>query len=508
MGWYLAIDLGTGGAKVAAVRPDGTLIDAGFEQIDTVRTPDGGAEQDAESWWSAVTTLVRALTVPDRTSCDGVGITGQWASTVPVDDAGRPVGPCLLWQDGRGSPWSKRAIGGTIDVAGGFSPKKLAQWVRLTGAAPSKDGADPTGHALFLRHRRSEQHGRAAFLCEPLDVIGARLTGRVAATPASMVASWLTDNRPGAPAGYHPDLVRAAQRDVRLLPPLLPTGSVLGPLDPLVATDLGLPASTPVVAGVPDLHTAAIGSGGVHDFQGHVAISTSGWVSAPVPFKKTAFTSSMASIPGFRDGSYLIVNNHETGGAALRWLRDLVFPGSSYDELSELAATAPPGSGGVIFTPWLSGERSPVENHDLRASFLNMGLTTGRAELARSVLEGVAYANRWLLEAVEEFAERGLDGVRLLGGGAQSELWCQIHADVLGRAVDQVTEPMHVNVRGAAWFAAVALGGLSWNDVAAMAPTSRRFEPQTKATDPLYAEFTKLAKSQKAMFGRLARLRG
>lgn len=514
--WYLAIDIGTGGIKLAAVRGDGVVIASVFRSIDSVRTGHGGAEQDTDQWWagsvSAVAELMAAVEVDQP--CAGVGITGQWGSTVPIDADGRAVGPCLLYTDTRGGQWTSAITGGRLAVSG-YAPAKIAQWLRLNGGAPNPEGNDPTGHAQFLRHARPDIYARTATLLEPVDFIGLRLTGIVAATQASMVASWLTDNREGAPVAYHDTLVALAGRDPSRLPPLRPTGSVLGPLSAGCAAEFGdwpsLPAGTPVVCGVPDLHTAAMGAGAVADFAGHIAISTTAWVSAPVPFKKTSVTKQIASVPGLRTGSYLIANNHETGGAALRWLRDSVMAGGDggsieYDAITALAAEAPAGSGGVIFCPWLSGERSPVSDSNLRASFLNVSLSTTRAELIRSVLEGVAFNARWLLDATEHFAGRALDGLRLLGGGAISELWCQIHADVVGRPIMQVADPLNVNVRGAAWFAALHLGHLSLDQITARTPTTRVFEPDPgrhAAYGQQYAEFTQLAKAQRGMYRRL-----
>ena len=511
--WYLAIDLGTGGAKVAAVGDDGSILASAFRAIDTALTADGGTEQDTSQWWSGIVDAARevVLGAAQASACAGVGITGQWGSTVPVDRDGNALGPCLLWSDTRGGTWSKPLIGGVINVAG-YGPLKILRWLRKAGGAPSPVGADPTGHNQFLQHQRADVYNAAAAFIEPVDFIGLRLTGRVAATPASMVASWLTDNRRGSDPRYDPSLVKLARRNAATLPELVATGSVLGPLLPAVASQFGLAPDTPVVCGVPDLHTAAIGAGAVADFAGHISISTTAWVSAPVPFKKTDIARQMASVPGLRSGSYLIANNHDTGGAALRWLRDAVISDAgagadaSYDQLTLEAAAVAPGSGGVIFCPWLNGERSPVEDHNLRASFLNVSLATTRAHLVRSVLEGVAFNARWLLEATEKFAGRPLDGLRLLGGGAQSDLWCQIHADVIGRPIHQVADPVNVNVRGAAWFAAMHLGHLTLDEITSRAPTARVFEPSIAgmaATAPLYAEFVRLAKSQRAMYRRL-----
>jgi xylulokinase len=505
--WYLAIDLGTGGTKVGAVGEDGRVLAAAFSSVDTDLTDDGGSEQDTEQWWigtvRAAREVVAALDEPG--ACAGVGITGQWGSTVAVGSDGIALAPCVLWSDHRGAPWSKKITGGRVSVSG-YAPAKIAQWLRLTGGAPNPNGADPTGHAQFLQHERHDAYRRAAALIEPVDFVGLRLTGRIAATPASMIASWLTDNRPGAEVGYDARLVALARRDRAKLPDLIATGSVLGTLLPDVAAKLRLPVSTPVVCGVPDLHTAAIGAGAVADFAGHISISTTAWVSAPVPFKKSDVTQQMASIPGLRAGSYLIANNHETGGAALRWLRDAVLTDGGYDSLTAEAATAAPGSGGVIFCPWLNGERSPVSDENLRASFLNVSIASTRADLIRAVLEGVAYNARWLLEATEKFAGRPLDGLRLLGGGATSDLWCQIHADVIGRPIQQVADPVNANLRGAAWFAALHLGHLTLDEVAARAPTARVFEPTADTARTFarsYSEFVLLAKAQHQMYRRL-----
>ncbi len=522
--WYLGIDLGTGGLKVGAIDLDGTVIASAFRGVDTVISDDGGNEQDPFAWFDAIASAGREVTTVLRDGgsrtgpCRGIGITGQWGSTVPVDAAGVPVGPCLLWSDHRGAPWSRQLTGGTIGVAG-FGAKKIVGWLRFAGGAPSKEGADPTGHVQFLRHRRPEIEARTAVHLEPVDLIGAWLTGVVAATPASMVLSWLTDNRPGAPCAYHPELVRLADRRFAQLPPLRPTGSRLGAVLPERASALGLTtngaaADVAVVCGVPDLHTAAIGTGGVAFFEGHLAISTSAWVSAPVSFKKTDVVHQMASIPGFAPRSYLIANNHETGGASLRWLRDSVLRADDglgrapedYGAVTAAAALSRPGAGGVIFTPWLKGERSPVEDAHLRASFLNVSITTTRSDLIRAVLEGVAYNARWLLEATESFAGRPLDGLRLFGGGATSDLWAQIHADVIGRTILRIDDAIDVNVRGAAWFAALSLGHCSIDDFrnTPIAVTAFVPNPAAMATYvPLYQEFTRLAKTQKAMYRRL-----
>ena len=198
---------------------------------------------------------------------------------------------------------------------------------------------------------------------------------------------------------------------------------------------LGSGKDVQVVTGMPDLHTAALGTGAVEEGMAHTSISTTSWISLPVARKKTDAFHSIATIPGLDAHGYLVANNQEAAGLCLTWLRDAL-PGVEslgFDELLELAASAAPGSGTVIFTPWIAGERSPVDDRNARGGWHNVSVHTTGSELVRAVLEGVAYNSRWLQHAVERFAHRRLDPLRIFGGGAQSDLWCQIYADVLDR---------------------------------------------------------------------------
>lgn len=515
--WILAVDLGTGGPKTGAVSLRGEVLGHALSAVRTRYTDDGGAVQDTAEWWDRIRDGVRALLADDVASPDdlvGVGITGQWGSTVPVDAEGRAAGDCLLWADTRGGKFSSKAVGGPLSLFG-YSPGNMIRWVQVTGGAPSPNGADPLGHELYLRNCEPEVYARTTTLLEPLDYLGLRFTGRRAATQASMILSWLTDNRPGAALAYVPELLRRSGRDAGRLPELLPTGTAVGGILPEVAGELGVPEGVPVVAGVPDLHTAFIGSGAVDPYEAHITISTTAWIACEVPFKRTDVIHQMASVPGVTPNSYLVANNHETAGLCLKWLRDSVIgPGDgladswtpSYDDLCRLAAGAPVGSGGVIFTPWLKGERTPVEDRTLRGAFLNVSLTTSRADLVRAVLEGVAFNARWLLDAVEGFVRRPVPRLRILGGGACSDLWCQVHADILGRTIERVAEPMYTNLRGAAMFAAMSLGKLSLDDVRGLVRVTDTFEPDPDARtvyEPMYREFKRIYGQLHGVYARL-----
>ena len=527
--WILAIDLGNGGPKIAVVSLEGEVRRTAMRPVHLYVGLDGAATQNATEWWGELREAAReAITgaEADGDQLHAVAITGQWGSSVPVGADGEPVGEVLLWADTRARNLMREIIGGPVNISG-FAPQKVLPFIRLTGGAPTPSGADPTGHSLLLRARLPEVYAKTTVILEPVDYLGLRFTGRAAATPASMIASWLTDNRLGAPLGYVDSLVARTRRDRARLPELIPTGSVLGPLLPDVAADLGVAPGAPVICGVPDLHAAVVGSGAVAPYETHIAVSTTSWVGARVPFKRTDILHQIATVPGLDPAHPIVANNQETGGACLQWLREQIVappdgllgggsgigasgaaaeaPSPSFEELLRLAERAPAGCEGLLFMPWLNGERSPVEDKIARAGWLNLSLRTDRAMLVRSVLEGVAYNSRWLFDAYEKFLKRPVPKLRMLGGGAQSDLWCQIYADVLGRPVEQVADPRHAQLRGVALWARVCLGELTLDEVPALVPVAATFvpSPDTQAYSDGYAEYRKLYGRLKGLYHRL-----
>ena len=322
--WVLAVDLGNGGPKVAVVSLAGEVVRVAFVRARIGL--DGAATQDAVEWWTGLREAAREAIAgagADGAQLHVVAITGQYGSSVPVGADGEPVGDVMLWADTRARVCAREVIGGPVNV-GGYAPQKVLPFIRATGGAPAPSGADPTGHALLLQRTLHDVYDRTEVLLEPVDYLGLRFTGRAAATPASMSASWLTDNRPGAPIGYVDALVARAKRDYAKLPELIPTGSVLGHLTAEVAAEIGVAPAAPVISGIPDVHAAVVGSGAVKPYETHVAISTTAWISARVPFKRTDVLHSIATIPGLDPSFPLVGNNQETGGAALQWLREQI----------------------------------------------------------------------------------------------------------------------------------------------------------------------------------------
>jgi xylulokinase len=509
--YVIAVDLGTGGPKIGFVSVTGRVAHCEHHRLDPTFLPDGGVTVDAEQWWTTILDSVRRILadgVIDPAKLVAVSMTGQWASTIPVDEAGVPVAPGLSWMDSRGGELVRARIGGPI---GGYTPRAVAEFIRRSGGLPSLDGADPVGHRLFWRTTQPDTWSAARWLLEPVDYLSMRFTGIAAASAVSMTGSWLIDTRDPENLTYDPTLVRLAGGGADKLPPLHPFGSVVGTVQPSIAAALGIGDSVAVVTGSPDLHSAAIGTGAVRVGEAHMALSTTGWISAPVERKKTDLIRQVATVAGIDERSYLVANNHETAGMCLQWFRDvLAGPDSDvdYDALTSLATSSPPGAGGVIFTPWLKGERSPVADRAARAGFHDMGLATTRADLVRAVMEGVAYNNVWLLAAVEKFVGARLDNIRMMGGGAQSDLWCQIHADTMDRTIEQVAEPLYCGLRGAALSAGMALGMVETDELRDLVEVRRTFrpDPANRATyDRLYREFPGLYSMQRKFFRRLNR---
>ncbi len=513
--YVLAIDLGTSGPKVALVSATSEVIGAEFHPVELLLLPNGGAEQDPTAWWTAVCAASRRVVAKElvpREHIDAVSVTGQWSGTVAVDATGAAIGNAVIWMDSRGASYIRDLIRGPIRVEG-YDPRKLRTWVSLTGGAPSRSGKDPLAHILFLRHERPEVYHAAATFLEPTDYLNLRLTGSIAASFDSIALHWVTDNTDPSAVSYADVLLDWAGLERSQLPPLRPATDVLGPLTEEAAADLTLPPGVPVVVGTPDLHSAAIGAGTTADLAGHCYLGTSSWLICHVPFKKTDVVHSIGTLPAAVPGRYLTANEQETAGKAIEWLADVLYPdhedrAAVYADMNRVAASVPAGSNGVIFTPWLYGERTPVEDAALRGGFFNQSLGTGRAEMIRAAFEGVAFNTRWLLGYVEKFAGTRLDPIVMVGGGAQSDLWCRIHADVLGRTVHQANDPIQVNVRGAGLLAHVALGRLRWGGVPGLVPIAATYEPNPAhraVYDTAYDAFRQLHKRNRRTYRRLNR---
>ena len=518
--YILAIDLGTSGPKVALFSLQGELIGSEFQENRVLLLPDGGAEQYPFEWWDAIDAAVKRLLgkklVPSEDIL-AVATTGQWSGTVAIDRDGNALGNAVIWMDSRGEPYIKKMADGLIKVAD-FSIGKLIKWIQVTGGIPSASGKDPIAHILYLKHIHPEIYQQTYKFLEPIDYIGLLLTGKSAASVNSIVLHWITDNRNINRIQYDEELVRLFGIDRDKLPELHPANAVLGPLLPNIARDWGLPEDVQVIMGSPDVHSAAVGSGAVADFATHLYIGTSAWMTCHMPFKKTDVIHSLASLPSAIPGRYLLTNEQECAGVNLQYLRDNMFfhndeltttkPDNAYKVFDQIAARTPAGSGGLLFTPWLYGERTPIEDRFVRGGFFNLSLHTNREHMVRAVFEGVAYNARWLLKYIEQFIGKQVNSINMVGGGAKSDIWCQIHADVLNRPIHQMKDPIEVNVRGAAMLAAASLGYIRYDDIASRAPVAKTYTPNPdhqKVYNGLFREFLAVYENNKKMYARLNR---
>ncbi|MFZ5893457.1 MAG: xylulokinase [Myxococcota bacterium] len=515
----LAWDLGTSGGKVGLVTASGDVLATEFEAVELL-LDGGGAEQRPDDWWNALcraTQRLLARNLVPKESIAAIGVTAQWAGTVVVDSAGRALENALIWMDTRGAAAVKRLNSGFPEISG-YALHKLFRWMRLTGGAPTHAGKDPIGHILWLREARPELYARAHKFLEPKDYLTQRLSGRFTATYDSIAMHWVTDNRDPQRIAYDAGLLRMIGLERDKLPDLCAAPDVIGSLLPEHADALGLSRDVLVMGGAPDVHSGAIGAGTSKNFATHLYVGTSSWISCHMPRKKTDVLHNMAALPAAIPGRYLLLNAQETAGACLTHLRDnLLFaddelgtraPANTFELFDRIAERAPAGSGGLMFLPWLYGERTPVEDARLRGGFVNYSLEHGRPHVIRSVLEGVAFNSRWLFGHIEGFVGRRIEELRFIGGGASSELWCQIFANVLDRPILRVKAPRSSNLRGAALIAFVGLGELDFDTAAERVPIEARFEPRAEHRTlyaELFAEFLELHAKNRAILRRLNR---
>lgn len=518
--YTLAVDLGTGGPKVALVSTRGEVVAHTYRTNDLILLPPDGVEQDPEQWWSTIRDGARELLSAGHVPVEDVVailIGAQWMGTVPVDADGNHLANALIWMDSRGARHVRRQVAGRLNVQG-YDVRKLRTWLQVTGGIPSRAGKDPVGHMLWFRHEAPEVYAAADKLLDVPDYLNLRLTGRAVSSYDTAVGCWASDNRDLSRVAWVDELVDWIGVDRAKLPELVPTGTVIGTVLPEVAADWGLGEHVQVVTGAGDTAMAGIGSGAVRDFEGHVYVGTSSWVSCHVPFKKTDIRDNITSLPSGVPGRYWVATEQDTAGKCLTWLIDnLLYPDDGlggaapddvYERLFATAASVPAGSNGVIFTPWLNGERTPVDDHRIRAGFHHLGMATTRADLVRAVLEGVALNTRWMMEAAERFTKRRFEHLTFIGGGARTATWCQIMADVLDRPIRQPADTVLANVRGAGLAAAVALGHLRWDEVPAAVEIEATYHPSpaNRATyDGHYKAFVDLYKKNKGVHRRLTR---
>lgn len=515
----LAVDLGTSGCKCALVAMDGTVVAWAFEPV-PLHVHGVCAEQDPRDWWNAFLATAAAVVGQGdaalRRRIVAVCCSTQGEGTVCVDRDGTALGNAMLWLDMRGQAAIAQRLRGRWLSVRGYGPAKLLRWLRLSGGAPARSGKDCAGHIAYLRDHEPERYQRTHKFLNVLDYLNLRLTGRFCATPDSMLTTWVTDNRDPMRIRYDAGLLGMVGIERDKLPDLVPSTEVLGPLLPHIAERLGLSPNTQVIAGAIDNSAVAVAAA-VKDYASHLYLGTSSWLGAHVPSMKTDVFSKIAAVPCAVGGRYLVTALQTTAGANLSFLRDriLFHPDELlsdeerpdvYEVLNTIAARVPAGANGLIYMPWLFGERAPVEDPSLRAGLVNLSLMHTREDIIRAFMEGVALNTRWMMEPFARLLGCNPGTIAAVGGGAQSDLWCQIIADVSGQPIRQLHNPIQANAIGASFIAAVGLGRLRFDDLPSLQRARRVYEPATATRalyDDRYAVFKQLHRTLAPIYRRL-----
>lgn len=460
----LGIDLGTSGARAIVVEAASGRVVAAASSEYPLHTPRPlWAEQDPHDWWRGTIDAVRgALAAAGDVSLRGVGLSGQMHGVVLLDDRDQVLGPALLWCDGRTgeecSEISRRAGGEERLLAMTGNPA-------LTGFSAPK--------LLWLRRHQPEVFRRARSFLLPKDYLRLRLTGARASEVSDASGTLLFDV---ARRTWSAAMLEILDLDPALLPVVRESPEISGELTGEAAAALGLPAGVPVVGGGGDQAAGAVGAGIVRSGLVSATIGSSGVVfaHAAAPARDRRVHSFCHAVPG----AWHLMGVTQAAGLSMRWLRDRF--GGSYQQLAGEAAAVPAGADGLLFTPYLMGERTPVLDPEARGTWFGLTYAHGRGHLVRSVMEGVAYSLRDCLDVMLSLGVEASE-VRAAGGGAKSPLWRQILADVLERPIATLgldEGPAY----GAALLAGVGTG--AWSSVeeaASLVAVAARLEPDPAA---------------------------
>lgn len=491
----LGYDFGTSSVKAALFDREGRIVADHQESYPLLLPRPGWAEQKPADWWDAMRTVTWALLAKAQVQADRVaalGLSTQMCGTLPVDRDGMPLHNCLIWLDTRSDAIARQITAGGPRVAG-YGAFKLLRWLYFTNGAPNLSGKDPASKILWFREKEPAIWDRTHKMLDVKDWLLARCCGAYVTTEDCAHLTWLMDTRKGR-RGWSQTLLRQAGLHQALLPEIIGATEQAGTLTAEAAAHLGLAEGTPVAGGAGDVNACAVAAGDMAPGAYHIHLGTSMWLGAHTAGRRVDPLTGIATICAARADAYFLVATQETAGAATAWgARCLGFADADdegLDGLNAAAARTVPDLDAPYFFPWLFGERVPADDKYLRGGFANASLEHGRDAFARAVFEGVALNSRWALQYAERLGDQARGSIRIIGGGARSDLWCQIFADVLRHPIERPERPELGGARGAAMIAAVAAGWFDTLDTAAVMaalPRLNRFEPDAGAAD-LYAK--------------------
>ena len=447
----LAWDIGTSGVKAVVVDRDGRIVASARRGYGLVTRADGWVEQDLDAIEAACVAATRELVDGGGTAApgdiEGIGLTAQMFDLAPTDASGRSTLPMLSWLDQRAAAEADE-LGGSVD---------RAEQAELFGSIVTAKDVIPK--ILWLRDRAPDAWAATRWLLDCKEALVLRLTGRAVIDPAGALAFRLYDPVAGRWSAQACDRLGIP---IDRLPDVAPATAIAGGLLPAPAERLGLPAGVPVVVGAGDVPASQLGAGATDPGDAQVSLGTAVYFGITTE-RPAADPAGQLGVIGHADPRLSILwLEVATGGGALAWLLRALGDGTDpsaadFADLGEHVAAAADEMDGLLFAPWLSGERVPVFDDRIRGAFTGLSLRHGRAHLVRAVMEGVAYQMRWALEYGAAYGIP-IGAIRGVGGGFIGPRWTQIIADVLGRPIASIHRPQDAAAVGAAACALVGIG--------------------------------------------------
>lgn len=530
---FISFDFGTTGVKSCLFRVDSDvrLLASAYRGYGLYVLPNGGAEQDAGEWWDAMCSAAKELvekTAVDPRKIDGITFCSQMQGLVLVDREGNAVRRPMSYMDQRSGKEMAETESFGIKVSGVNIRILLRSLIQTTAASTSVK--DPLWKYKWVQKNEPEVFAKVYKWLDVKEYLICRCTGRCIMTRDSAYSTFLYDSRKGKGI-WSESLCKIYGVNREHLPEIIECTDVVGGLTQRAAEDLALAEGTPVFGGGGDATLIGIGAGCTEVGDTHIYSGTSGWVGTVIDRQVVDIVSMIAGIVGAENGKYNYFAEMETAGKCFEWVKDhLVLDEvnvflkkenvaeskesiyeSLYEYMSEVVSRVKPGCGGVLFTPWLHGNRCPFEDPDAAGMFFNLKIETGKAEMIRAVLEGICYHLRWMLES-EEKKVKTSGTIRFVGGGALSPVTCQILADMTGRTIETVEDTKDVGAVGAALLAAVGSGEVpSFGIAKKLIAVEHIYQPDPqnkKIYDRNFAVFKKLYASNRKNFKALNQLGG
>jgi xylulokinase len=514
--YILTHDLGTSGNK-------GVLFDLDLNVVSQIKIDypiyypkSGWAEQKAEDYWETVkkaTNLLINKTNINQNQIIALSFDCQMNCTIPIDNKGNTLMNSISWLDTRAAPLTRVFSKGLVKISN-YGLKNILMFLKITGGAPGFNGKDPISHILWIKENKPEIYEKTYKFLSVKDFIIYNCTQNAITSRDLGNTSWMMDSNPGK-FEWAEKILNKFEIDKEKLPEIRKSTDTAGELSNEASKELNLKPGTPIFVSSGDLTSAALGSGGILENKLIICLGTADWVATHTSKRLKDLAHYTGCICSAQD-NYLCISKQETGASCLDWIIKQMFiaeleqykenPSELYLHLDSLVNKVDAGSKNLIFTPWLFGERSPINNPDVRGGFYNLSLDHTRNDILRSVYEGVAFNIKWSLIYLEKLVGKS-DEINCIGGGAKSDIWCQILADILEKKIVQMQQPDLAAAKGSAIISMVGLGLLKdFSEAIPLIKINKTFIPNTSNKEiynKIFNEYKNIYKRNKLMFKKL-----